>query len=251
MAGGSSELVLSGRRLPMVGTARLYVCGITPYDVTHLGHAATFIWADVAAAVLRLAGLSVTTCRNVTDVDDVLTTAADAHGHAYDEFALYQEYLFGKDMAALRVHQPAREPRARHYVVPVQQLATALLATGAAYERDGYVYFRGAATVAGSGVSPARARELLAEYGDSTELPGRADPFDVPVWRLSLAGEPGWPSPWCSTRCTRRRPDRTPDRRRGRTWSRPCWTTSMCRGRSRWLARRAARRLGTCCGSWP
>ncbi len=193
---GGAALVLSGRRLPIVGTARLYVCGITPYDVTHLGHAATFIWADVAAAVLRLAGLSVTTCRNVTDVDDVLTSAAGAHGHAYDEFALYQEYLFGKDMAALRVHQPAREPRARHYVVPVQQLAAALLATGAAYESGGYVYFRGAETVAASGLSPTRAHELLVEYGDDADHPGRDDPFDVPVWRPSVTGEPGWPSPW-------------------------------------------------------
>src|SRR5260370_14225299 len=104
---GRAELVLAGRRVPMLDNARIYACGITPYDVTHLGHAATFIWSDVATSVLRMAGLAVTTCRNVTDVDDVLTRAAVARGRAYDEFALYQEYLFDKDMTALRVHQPA------------------------------------------------------------------------------------------------------------------------------------------------
>src|SRR5690242_869617 len=103
---GLPVLRLSGRALPLVSPARLYVCGITPYDVTHLGHAATFIWSDVAASVLRQVGVAVTTCRNVTDVDDVLTRAAGSRGRAYDEFALYQEYLFGKDMAALQVHPP-------------------------------------------------------------------------------------------------------------------------------------------------
>lgn len=103
----------------------MYVCGITPYDVTHLGHAATFIWTDVVGSVLRMAGVEVTVCRNVTDVDDVLTRAADSRGRAYDEFALQQEYLFDKDMAALRVHRPALEPRARHHVTQVQQLPAA------------------------------------------------------------------------------------------------------------------------------
>jgi cysteinyl-tRNA synthetase len=182
--------------LPLIGTARLYVCGITPYDVTHLGHAATFIWSDVAASVLQMAGVEVTTCRNVTDVDDVLTRAADSHGRAYDEYALYQEYLFEKDMAALRVHQPTYEPRARHYVTHVQQLAAALLATGHAYQRDGYVYFRGAHTVAEAGLTPEQALALSAEYGDDPSDPRRDDPFDVPVWRPSADKQPGWPSPW-------------------------------------------------------
>lgn len=192
----SAVLRLSDRVLPLVTPARLYVCGITPYDVTHLGHAATFIWSDVAASVLHLAGVEVTTCRNITDVDDVLTDAADSRGRKYDEFALYQEYLFEKDMAALRMHRPAHEPRARHYVTQVQQLAAALLATGHAYQRDGYVYFRGAGTVARAGVSPQQALALAAEYGDHPDDPLRDDPFDVPVWRRSTGGQPAWPSPW-------------------------------------------------------
>jgi cysteinyl-tRNA synthetase len=102
----SAQLRLSDRALLMISSARMYVCGITPYDVTHLGHAATFIWSDVVGSVLRMAGVEVTVCRNVTDVDDVLTRAAAVRGRAYDEFALQQEYLFDKDMTALRVRRP-------------------------------------------------------------------------------------------------------------------------------------------------
>ncbi len=189
-------LRLSGRPLPVVGPARVYVCGITPYDVTHLGHAATFVWSDVAAAVLRLAGVEVAMCRNVTDVDDVLTRAADTRGRAYDEFALYQEYLFEKDMSALGVHRPAHEPRARHHVTHVQQLAAALLATGHAYERDGYVYFRGAGTVDRAGLTRADALALAEEFDDDPGDPRRDEPFDVPVWRPSSGNQPAWPSPW-------------------------------------------------------
>ncbi len=192
----SAELRLSGRPLPLVGLARMYVCGITPYDVTHLGHAATFIWSDALASILRTAGVEVSVCRNVTDVDDVLTRAAGTHGRAYDEFALYQEYLFDKDMAALRLHPPAHQPRARHHVVQVQQLAAALIATGHAYQRDGHVYFRGADCVATAGLPREQALALATEYGDEPDDPRRDDPFDVPVWRPSTADQPAWPSPW-------------------------------------------------------
>ncbi|MDQ3886651.1 MAG: cysteine--tRNA ligase, partial [Actinomycetota bacterium] len=111
--GPANRLRLCGSVLPVVSPARLYICGITPYDVTHLGHAAAFVWADALVAVLRLTGAEVVTCRNITDVDDVLTRAALDRGRQFDEFALEQEFLFGRDMAALRVRRPTHEPRAR------------------------------------------------------------------------------------------------------------------------------------------
>jgi L-cysteine:1D-myo-inositol 2-amino-2-deoxy-alpha-D-glucopyranoside ligase len=196
--GRSDPLILrlSGTPLPLVGRARVYVCGITPYDVTHLGHAATFVWADLAASVLRAAGIEVVSCRNVTDVDDVLTAAAGARGRDVSEFALYQEYLFDKDMAALRVPRPAHQPRARHHVPQVQQLAAALLDAGRAYRRGGHVYFRGAGIAERAGLAGDRALALSAEHGDDPQDPLRDDPSDVPVWRPSGAGEPAWPSPW-------------------------------------------------------
>lgn len=192
----SADLRLGGRPLPVVSPARVYVCGITPYDVTHLGHAATFVWADVLGSVLRLAGADVVTSRNVTDVDDVLTRAADARGRHYDEFALSQEFAFEQDMRALGVRPPTHAPRARHHIGHVQQLAAALLRAGRAYEREGHVFFRGAEAVAASGLSTDRARELAAEFGDGPDDPLREDPFDVPVWRPSGERDPAWPSPW-------------------------------------------------------
>lgn len=194
--GYTDRIRLGARALPVVGPARIYVCGITPYDVTHLGHASTFVWADAVAAVLRLAGAETLTCRNVTDVDDVLTHAAQRRGRHFDEFALEQEYLFGRDMAALRVRRPEYEPRARHHVGRVVQLALALLRTDHAYQRDGAVYFRGAEVPARAGLTPRQATELAAEFNDQFDDLTRKDPFDVPVWRASADDQPGWPSPW-------------------------------------------------------
>jgi L-cysteine:1D-myo-inositol 2-amino-2-deoxy-alpha-D-glucopyranoside ligase len=192
----SAALRLGGAPLPVLGTARVYTCGITPYDVTHLGHAATFVWSDVLATVLGAVGVDVLTCRNVTDVDDVLTRAAVARGRHYDEFALSQEYLFEQDMQALRVHRPTFAPRARHHVPHVRQLAAALLAAGAAYEREGTVYFRGTDVPARAGLARERALELSERYGDRPDDPLREDPFDVPVWMPSGEQDPAWPSPW-------------------------------------------------------
>src|SRR6516162_7083932 len=96
---GPAELILAGRRVPMLDRARMYVCGITPYDVTHLGHAATFVWVDALVRVLRLLGVEPEVCRNVTDVDDVLDAAAGRAGTAYDEFAAVQQFGFDRDMA--------------------------------------------------------------------------------------------------------------------------------------------------------
>ena len=192
----TADLRLGGAPLPVLGVARVYTCGITPYDVTHLGHAATFVWADVLTRVLSAVGAEVRTARNVTDVDDVLTRAAGAQGRPYDQFALVQEHAFDQDMQALGVHRPMFEPRARHHVLHVQQLAAALLAADAAYVREGHVYFRGAAAAAASGRSRDEALARAAEFGDEPDDPLRDDPFDVPVWRPSGETDPAWPSPW-------------------------------------------------------
>ncbi|MGQ0843247.1 MAG: cysteine--tRNA ligase [Sporichthyaceae bacterium] len=193
---GHRQLLLGGVRLPLLSPGRIYVCGITPYDVTHLGHAATFLWADVCAIAMRLTGVDVGTCRNVPDVDDVLTKAAAARGRHYDEFALSQEYLFEQDMTALQVRRPDHEPRARHHVAHVVALASALLAYKKAYVREGHVFFRGSAVPDEFGVSRDDALRLSREYGDDPDDPLREDPFDIPVWRPSDERHPAWPSPW-------------------------------------------------------
>lgn len=192
----AARLRLGERSVPMLGTVRAYVCGITPYDVTHVGHAAAFVWADTLAAVATMAGARVETCRNVTDVDDVLTHAAWRRSREYDEFALGQEFLFGRDMTALRVRRPSHEPRARHHVDDVVHLNAALLERGAAYERDGHVWFRGADAPASWGLDRDEAARLAALGGDDPTDDRKDDPFDVPLWRPSDEHHPAWPSPW-------------------------------------------------------
>src|ERR1022692_2263113 len=88
---------IGGTRLPLMGTGRIYVCGITPYDTTHLGHAATFVWSDMAARVLRLTGHPVEVCRNVTDVDDHLLVQAELEGVPWKSLATQQSYRFEHD----------------------------------------------------------------------------------------------------------------------------------------------------------
>ena len=190
--------------MPVVGRARVYVCGITPYDTTHLGHAATFVWGDLAARVLRHAGVDVEVCRNVTDVDDVLDAAAARAGARFDSFAAVQQFRFDRDMAALGVRRPTHEPRAHNHVAQVVALAEALLEAGAAYERGGSVWFRGADVPARVGLDAATARGLAREFGeqlDDVGTPAGRDHWaDVAVWRAAGPGagttEPAWPSPW-------------------------------------------------------
>ncbi|HEX9035259.1 MAG TPA: cysteine--tRNA ligase [Streptosporangiaceae bacterium] len=192
----TTGLRLGGSFLPVLDRARIYCCGITPYDVTHLGHAATFVWVDVLTRVLGSIGVDAQLCRNVTDVDDVLFAAAERSGSAYDAFASVQQYRFDQDMTALGVREPQFAPRARRNVGQVIRLAAVLLDSGAAYLRDGSVYFRGDGMAGAAGLSRDDAEALAAEYGARLDDPAKDDKLDVAVWRRSEGGEPGWPSPW-------------------------------------------------------
>lgn len=200
-----APLRLGGRPLPMVGPLRLYTCGVTPYAVTHLGHAATFVWVDVLARVARHASMEVVVTRNVTDVDDVLTEAARAANTPYDEYAAMQQYRFDHDMSALAVRRPDHEPRAHRHIGSVVRLAQALIEAGRAYEVDGTVFFDGTQGADGGdiatahGLDQAAALVAIEEFGGSG-LPGRRNPLDLPVWRASGDGDPAWPSPWGSGR---------------------------------------------------
>ena len=189
-------LVLAGHRVPVLDRARIYVCGITPYDVTHLGHAATFVWVDALGRVLRLLGTEPEMCRNVTDVDDVLDAAASRAGTPYDQFAAIQQYYFEHDLAALNVQAPRHEPRAHRYVEHVIRLAQGLVAVGAAYQRNGSVYFRGRGAAAQAGLDEAEALRLSAEYGGRPDDPRKDDPLDAAVWQAAEPGHPAWDSPW-------------------------------------------------------
>ncbi len=196
LSGPPMALHLAGAPLTMVGRVRMYVCGITPYDVTHLGHAATYIWADAAERVLSWHGHSVTVARNITDVDEVLFAEAQRRGEAVTMLATLQRASFESTMDTLRVRKPDHSPTAAQAVGHVVQLGMALLARGAAYLRGGTVYARTAAAAEIAGLDHERALQLSAEYHDHPDAPDKDDPLDVAVWQETADGEISWPSPW-------------------------------------------------------
>ena len=195
-AGGAPAAVIAGQRVELLDRARVYACGITPYDVTHLGHAAAFAWVDTLGRTLRFLGVEPEVCRNVTDVDDVLDAAAHRAGAAYDSFAAIQQFQFERDMAALNVRAPEHEPRAHRYVEQVIRLASGLLDAGAAYAREGSVYFRGGDVAGRAGLERSDAIGLSGEYAGRPDDPAKDDPLDMAIWQASEAGHPAWDSPW-------------------------------------------------------
>jgi cysteinyl-tRNA synthetase len=193
---GAPAAVIAGQRVELLDRARVYACGITPYDVTHLGHAAAFAWVDTLGRTLRFLGVEPEVCRNVTDVDDVLDAAAGRAGAAYDTFAAIQQFQFERDMAALNVRAPEHEPRAHRYVEQVIRLASGLLDAGGAYAREGSVYFRGGDVAGRAGLERSEAIRLSSEYAGRPDDPAKDDPLDTAIWQASEAGHPAWDSPW-------------------------------------------------------
>lgn len=193
-------LRLRGAALPLLDRARVYVCGITPYDVTHLGHAAVFVWIDVLTRLLHRVGVEPEVCRNITDVDDVLLVAANRADTPYDEFAAMHQFRFDSDMAALGVRRPRHEPRAHTYVEHVIRLTEALVDNGRAYLRDGSVFFRGADVPARVGLDRDTAVALAAAAGGHPDDRRKEDPLDTVLWQAAGAGEPAWLSPWAPGR---------------------------------------------------
>lgn len=187
---------LRGTPLPMLARVRIYVCGITPYDTTHIGHAATFVWVDTLARVLDHVGIEVELCRNVTDVDDDLMRAARERDTSWQALATQQTYRFEDDMRKLRVRRPGFEPMSREYITDVIFLARALLDRGAAYEREGTVWFRGEGVATRAGIDPDEAARLLVAHGGEPADRLVDHPLDAAVWRRSVEGEPAWSSPW-------------------------------------------------------
>lgn len=181
------------------GAARMYVCGITPYDATHLGHAATYVGFDLLNRAWRNAGHEVVFVQNVTDVDDPLLERADKVGVDWAELAERETELFRQDMQALRVLPPD------HYIGAVESipLAVALIqkleAAGATYRVETDVYFSVTADPAfgqESGYDRDTMLAMFGERGGDPDRPGKRDPLDCVVWRGARDGEPSWDSPF-------------------------------------------------------
>lgn len=184
-------------------TATLYVCGITPYDATHLGHAATYLTFDLVNRLWRDAGHDVHYVQNVTDVDDPLFERADRDGIDWRDLGAREIDLFREDMTALRVLPPREYIGAVESVDEVVELVGKLLASGAAYTVEDTehpdIYFRADATEQfgyESGYDRPTMERLFAERGGDPGRPGKRDPIDPLLWRAARDGEPSWPAPF-------------------------------------------------------
>ena len=183
--------------------ATLYACGITPYDATHMGHAATYTAWDLLVRAWLDARFTVTYVQNVTDVDDPLLERADRDGEDWREVARREIQRYRGDMEALRVLPPDRLIGAVEALPVIERFNTRMADRGALYDVDEDVYFArsadqrfGALSGPGtaSGYDLAAMAELSAERGGDPDRPGKKDPLDVLVWRAERPGEPAWDS---------------------------------------------------------
>ena len=181
-------------------TARMYVCGITPYDATHLGHAATYLAFDLVHRIWLDNGHEVHYVQNVTDIDDPLLERAERDNEDWVVLAMRETALFREDMEALRVLPPQDFIGAVEAIPEIVEAVGKLLSSGAAYRVDGEypdVYFRHAATGRfgyESNYDEATMLELFAERGGDPDREGKEHPLDALLWRMARPGEPSWDS---------------------------------------------------------
>ena len=181
------------------GRIGLYVCGVTPYDTGHLGHAFTYLSFDVLHRYLAYLGHRVVYVQNLTDVDDDMLRRARETGEHYLDLANRHVTTFLTEMAALNWLPPDHFPRATQHIPQMIDLIGRLLARGHAYEADGHVYFSVASWPSYGELSKLSRDEMVPialERGSRPEMPGRRDPLDFVLWQPSLPDEPAWDSPW-------------------------------------------------------
>jgi L-cysteine:1D-myo-inositol 2-amino-2-deoxy-alpha-D-glucopyranoside ligase len=184
---------------PADGTARMYVCGITPYDATHMGHAATYVAFDLLNRAWRSAGHDVRYVQNVTDVDDPLLERADATGEDWVELAERETELFRTDMEALRVLAPEAYVGAVEAIPLILPMIEDLQQAGSLYDVDGDLYFavtRDPGFGEVSGWTREQMLEIFADRGGDPDRAGKKDPLDCLVWQAERPGEPAWDSPF-------------------------------------------------------
>lgn len=177
----------------------LYVCGITPYDAAHLGHAFTYHVFDVLTRRLMAGGRDVRSVRNVTDVDDDILRVAREGNVDYRKLVDEQVDRFDREMAAIHILPVTAAPRASSHVDGMVGWIERLMQRGYAYGREGWVYFD-RKKFGGYGklsrLSPDEMLALSRERGADPDDPRKRDPLDFVLWQPSLAGEPRWRSPW-------------------------------------------------------
>lgn len=179
-------------------TARMYVCGITPYDATHMGHAFTYVSFDVLQRVWRDGGHRVLYVQNVTDIDDPLLERAVARGEDWRVIADRETALFAQDMAALNVLPPDTYIGAVESIPSVAEHVLTLQSKGAVYSLDGDIYFDISQDPRFGSVAhldEATMIELFTERGGDPDRPGKRHPLDCLVWQNARPDEPAWDTP--------------------------------------------------------
>jgi cysteinyl-tRNA synthetase len=184
-------------------TVRIYVCGITPYDTTHLGHAFTYVSFDALIRYLEFCDYTVNYVQNVTDIDDDILRKARELGIPWDELGRRETERYLQDMDALNVRRPNVYPRATQETPTMIEVILTLLARGYAYEREGNVYFSVrqdpdfGIMARAIGLSDYKSMLIIAnERGNYPDDPHKKDPLDFVLWQAQAPGEPFWPSPW-------------------------------------------------------
>jgi len=194
----------------------MYTCGITPYDSTHLGHAATYLTYDVLQRRLRDLGHETRCVRNITDVDDSILPKAKELGVHYLDLAASELARFDADMERLEMLPAWSEPRATSAIADIRGFIGMVLDQGFAYQAGGAVYFEVAKFPKFGQVSHLGRDEMLLlskERGGNPDDPNKRDPLDFVLWQPSLEDEPAWDSLWgpgrpgwhieCSALCLR------------------------------------------------
>ncbi len=177
----------------------MYTCGITPYDATHLGHAATFITYDVLQRRLIDKGHTVKCVRNVTDVDDPLFAKARELGVHYLDLAAGEEARFERDMAALNALPMYSSPRASSAIPDIRGFIGMVLDRGFAYEAGGSVYFDVSKFPSFGSISHYSSEQMIdlaRQRGGNVDDPHKRHPLDFVLWHPSLPDEPSWDTMW-------------------------------------------------------
>ena len=178
---------------------KIYVCGITPYDTTHLGHAFTYVMNDVLIRYLEYRGHQVNYVQNVTDIDDDILQKAASDGEDWHTVGNRWTAHFIRDMQALNVRPPEHFPRATDVIPEIVAGVQALVAEGLAYATGGSVYYRADAWPDFGKLSQLPPDEMLAvanERGNNPDDPNKQHPLDFVLWQAQAPGEPTWESPW-------------------------------------------------------
>ena len=178
---------------------KIYVCGITPYDATHLGHAATYLTFDLINRYLRLSGATVNFVQNITDIDDPLLERAERDGTNWRDLATSQINLFRGDMVNLNVIPPDYYIGVVEAMPLIIQSIESLVATGNTYTVDSDLYFSVHSDRnfgSRSHLSQDQMLQIFSERGGDPKRIGKRDPLDALLWRGERPGEPSWDSPF-------------------------------------------------------